>query len=244
MIVRLQKNCVKLFPSMHWFFRILAVVVFLAGSFLSYSFLKIKKIECVSQYTKCSSDLGVGLDKIRKDKIFSTQNEIRNYLSVESLVKKYSIQFMLDGTFIVRIQERNAKYCLSSGDKSYYTDEEAVVIKIDSAKKTNCVSEEGVDYQKGDRLEYKELQFQKLFYELRDLPGIGEAKIEGDAMKVQFRDGVKMFFLYNTDLELSAGKAYYIASQFDIIKEYIINKGYTSVSEVDFRFNNPIIRAI
>ena len=63
-------------------------------------------------------------------------------------------------------------------------------------------------------------------------------------MKVQFRDGVKMFFLYNTDLELSAGKAYYIASQFDIIKEYIINKGYTSVSEVDFRFNNPIIRAI
>lgn len=207
-----------------------------------YTKINVSNIDCVSQFTKCSPQLANGLSSIKKGRILDTSKQITKFLNNEPLVKKYSIQFKLDGSFVAHVQERAVKFCLTNGEKSFFTDDEAIIIKTEAGSKDGCLSENGVDYKLGDKLEYKEQQFQELYYDLRDITGIGQARIDGDTLNVKYKNDTSFLFSTDFDVKLSAGKAYYIASQFDIIKEYIINKGFTNAAEIDFRYNNPVIR--
>lgn len=224
--------------------RILIIPLLFTVLFCFYSFFRIKSIECKSQYSVCNSDLRTKLTSLKIGNIPSSKKELTGFLKNEPVVKKYSLQLKLDGTYLVHVEERTIKYCISGQRGTFYSDVEGIVIKVSDVIDDKCIINNQSEYNLGDKFSDKDMFAQNVYYCLRNVTDKGEAFIENDILTVEYKGNIKLIFPLEGDSRLLAGKTYYIVSQFDMIKEYIIGKGYKGVSEMDFRFNDPIVRII
>ncbi len=244
MIAKHPENYFKLFLIM----RKLLILLIVTGFGFYFWFImrsyNIVSIECISQFTKCNSDILYSIDKIEKDGIFTTRNNIKNVLNGNPLIKKYSFQLKLNGKYVLHIEERIPKYCIKSSENTYLTDPEGLIIKIGDSGGIKCISESNSDYKSGDKLTKKDLFLQKVLYDIRNINGIGDAYISDNNLIVEYKGKIKLIFPSEGDPRSLAGKVYFTVSQFDKIEKYIIENGNVSVSEVDFRFNDPIVRFI
>ena len=224
--------------------RILIILLLFAALISFYSFFRIRSIECESQYSVCNSDLRSKLNSLKVGNISSSKKEIIRFLKNEPVVKKYSIQLKLNGTCLVHIEERTIKYCVSGNGNTFYSDVEGIVIKKSNAIDEKCIVNSQSEYNLGDKLTDNDMFAQQIFSLLRNVSDKGKAIINNGILTVEYKANIKLIFPLEGDSRLLAGKTYYIMSQFDIIKEYIIGKGYKDLSEIDFRFNDPIVRII
>ena len=211
--------------------------------FLVRSF-KIVSLDCVSQFTKCNSDVLASLDRVEKDGMFLTRTNINKVLMNNPLIKKYSIQLKLNGKYIIYVEERIPRYCVKSSDSAYLSDSEGLIIKIGDSGSIRCIEKSDSDYELGDKLKDNDFFIQKILYNIRNIDGIDDSYVTDSNLIVEYKGNIKLIFPSEGDADTLAGKAYYTISQFDKIEEYIIEIGKISVSEVDFRFNDPVIKFI
>ncbi len=223
---------------------LLIVAICIFAIWYAVAHFRIGSIECVSQFTKCNNNILSIIDKVEKGNVLVTRKRLIKAISNNPYIKKYSIQLKLNGRYIVFIEERIPKYCIRGTDKNYFSDSEGLIIKIEEGGEGTCVKETGVDYQLGNRLSERDFFIQDIFYKIRNIIGIGEARVNENNLTVEYKGKIKLIFPTEGDAVSLAGKAYYTVSQFDKIEEYIIGVGNISISEVDFRFNDPIVRFI
>jgi hypothetical protein len=224
------------------FFLILVFVVLVVVFCFKVS--KISSIECVSQFTKCNGNTLASIEKVEKSSIVATKINLKKALSDDPLVKKYSLQLKLNGKYIVLIEERIPKYCLKSNNENYFFDSDSVLIKINGGENIKCIEESGISYKLRDRLNNKDSFLQNVFYNMRNISDLGRAYVENENLIVEYKGKTKLIFPTEGDAEVLAGKAYYTVSQFDKIEKYIIDIGNLSVSEIDFRYKDPVVRFI
>jgi hypothetical protein len=227
--------------------RIISLFIFTSFVLLTWHIIRnyrINSIACVSQFTKCNSDILSSIDKIKKEDVFTTRKNINRVLKDNPLVKIYSLQLKINGKYIIHIEERIPKYCIKGAENNYYSDSDGLIIKIDKDGTIKCVEENNVIYHLGNKLNQKDFFILKVFFNIRNIVGLENAYIGNDNLIVEYKGKIKLIFPMEGDPKSLAGKAYYTASQFDKIEEYIIGMGNILVSEVDFRFINPIVRFI
>lgn len=205
---------------------------------------QIKAIDCVSQFTKCNDNISSALINVEKGNIITTRRNIVKVISQNPLIKKYWVQLNLNGKYIVMVEERVPKYCVESNAGKYVTDSEGLVIKINDNGNIRCIQSVEDEYKLGDRLSVRDYFNETLLYKIRNIADIGYAYLEQNNLVVEYKGNIKLIFPKEGDADLLAGKAYYTVSQFDNIEEYIIEIGNYSISEIDFRFNDPVVKFI
>lgn len=223
-------------------FLFLFFVLFLALYYFRIS--KITSISCVSQFTKCNENTLSLIGSIQKTSIYQTNVNLKKMLSQDPLVKKYSLQLKLNGKYNILIEERVPKYCLKNISEIYYFDADGMVIKTGGSDNIKCIDFTGASYRLRDTLNSKDAFTQSVFYKIRNISELGRAYVENNNLIVEYRGKTKLIFPTEGDSDILAGKAYYTVSQFDKIEKYIIDIGNVSVSEIDFRYKNPIVRFI
>lgn len=221
------------------------LVIITGATFIVLNNFKINSVICQSQFSKCNPDLQKRLDSVPKRNLKKTRKDLLSLLKNDPTIEKYKMQLDLRGSYIIKVQEREAKYCLKKGDINYYSDLSGFIFKSDSVNSTRCIHAENFDRGVGNYFTDNEISALKIIYKLRNISEITEAVLQNDIFTVEYKGNIKLIFsLDKVDEDLIAGKVYYIASQFDIIKEYIIKNGYDEVYEIDFRYNNPVVRLI
>lgn len=223
---------------------ILIVVIPILVIFWIVGNYRVKEIECKSQFNRCSSDLVQKIDSVDRASIFETGRNVNNILSGEVSLRRFSIQLKLNGKIQVYIEERVPVYCLKSGNFIYYADAEGIVIKNVEGNDTECILKEDVKYNLGEMISDSDRNMFLLFHKLKIISEKRNPRFENGNLTVEYKGKVKLIFPIDGDYDLSAGKAYYIVSQFDNIKEYIISNGKSDISEIDLRFKNPVIKVI
>ena len=206
--------------------------------------IKVHEIVCISQFYSCNDNLRKNIDLIDKSNLVKTRGDLVVLLRKEATVKNFSFQYQLDGKLILHINERESKYCISNNVNSYFADELGIVIKIVKGAGLDCIQNIKSVYKIKDSLNNEDLLSEKIFYKLRSLSTIKSGFIEEKKFVIEYKDGIKLIFPLEGQTDALIGKAYYTISQFGKINQYIIENGFGGISEVDFRYNNPVIRYI
>lgn len=225
------------------------VVAFTAGIIIfailyAINSYKIADVDCVSQFTKCNENILNSLNKVEKGNVIVTRRNIVKAISQNPLIKKYSVQLNLNGKYIVMVEERVPKYCVEGEEEKYISDSEGLIIKINDSGSIMCIDSVEEKYKLGDRLSVRDYFNETLLYKMRDISGIGNIYLEQNNLVVEYKGSIKLLFPKEGDTDVLAGKAYYTVSQFDKIEKYIIEIGNYSISEIDFRFNDPVVKFI
>ena len=205
---------------------------------------QVKSIDCISQFYRCDELVLKDIESVNKDNIIKVEKNINNKMSSNPIVKNFVLRLKMDGRLSVRIQERVARYCVRVNDTSYYADIKGMVIKSDSQLKTECVNNSKSVYNLKDNLTKEDLFSQRIYYKLRNIGNLGLTYFENGYFVIEYNGTVKLQFPLEGDEELLAGKVYYTVSQFARIEENIKKNGGTEVLELDFRYNNPVVRYI
>lgn len=224
--------------------RIFLLIIFLISLVGFFNFYKINSVECVSQHKICDSRLNDDIRSINNFGILATRKKLVKIMENNPIVKKYSLQLQLNGKYLVKIEERESKYCLKSGEKIYYADLDGKILKIDTAGDDNCIKKNTANYTEGNTMDQNDIFSVRVYDIVKNIDGVGMASVDNNNLIVEYEGNIKLLFPLVDKTKLLAGKAYYIISQFDKIEKYIIENGYSTVSEVDFRFTNPIVRYI
>jgi len=224
------------------YFALILIIIFFI--FYKLSEFKISGIECKSQYYRCSDAILSDLDLNLSNNPLEIEKEIKSKLSENPLVKRYSLSLKLNGEIMVKVEERSKKYCVRSNDKTFNADSSGIIIEITAVPDQKCLNENDISYVLKDRLNAKDLFSQGLYYKLRNIKDVGSSYFEGNNLVIEYKGAVKLIFPLEGDPVLLSGKVYYTVSQFDTIEENIIKNGGSKITELDFRYNNPVVRYI
>ena len=226
-------------------YTVIILISFIAtlGVIAIYS-IKVNDVVCVSQFYTCNEGLQNDINSIKKGSLINTRGNLIRLLKNEVIVKNFSFQYQLDGKLILHIDEREFKYCITNKQNSYYADELGTVIKSVSGIGVNCIQNTSSVYKIKDYLNSKDLLSEQIFNRLRSIKTLESGIIDENKFVIEYEDGIKLIFPLEGQSDVLIGKAYYTISQFGKINEYIIGNGSSGITEVDFRYNNPIIRYI
>ena len=213
-------------------------------SYCIYKFLsfRVTSVECISQFGNCDAMILKDIDMVNLDNMVKTQNNLKSLLNKNLLVESYVVKPKFDGGMTVEVRERESKYCVMVNGTTYYADLMGLIIKSGKDADDGCLANSNTIYKVGDSLISEDLFAQKLYYELRSINGLGRSYYDGNIYVIDYHNDVKLIFPVEGDAELLAGKVYYSLSQFATIEDNIIKNGGTKVTEIDFRYNNPIVR--
>lgn len=222
--------------------KILAVLLTISIIFVLFTFIKIKKVECKSQFSKCSSVIINDLAHIYDQNIIKTYREVKNTMDDHILINSYYIHFSLNGDLIVYVNERVPKYCLNGANRTYYFGDDLLVLKISDGQGEKCVNNPNSSYKVGDHLGKNDKFAHSLFLRLANLSHIGSFKYEPDYLMVEYYEGIKLLFPLEGNSEILAARVYYVVTQFDKIKRGLSEDGISEISEIDFRYDGPVLR--
>jgi len=204
--------------------------------------VKVHEIVCISQFYACNESIRNDIDSVSKDSMIKTRGALIGLLRNEAIVKNFSFQYQLDGKLILHVNEREPKYCITNKVNSYYADELGVVIEIVNGMEVNCIQNINTTYKMKDSLNNNDLLSAQIFYKIRRLSTVESGLIEEKNFVIEYKDRIKLIFPLEGQPDVLIGKAYYTISQFGKINQYITENGFGGITEVDFRYNNPIIR--
>lgn len=220
------------------------IIFFLIVTVFVRFLFKIVAIECISQKGECSEKYRKDIESVKNLDLISAKNKVDEILSANTVVKKYSLQLQLNAKYLVRVEERMPKYCLFNGNEYIVSDEDGLIIGIESLFSDKCLINDNASYSYGNKLSNDDLQAIKIFDLLKKYADIESARIESDNLEVFYRKGVRIIIPIDSNTKLLTGKAYYIISRFDKIEQYLGKSDLGVISEIDFRYKNPIIRYI
>ena len=210
--------------------------------FVLFNLIKIKKVECKSQFSKCSPVIINDLAYIHDQNIVKTYREVKNTIDDHILINSYYIHFDLNRSLIVYVNERAPKYCLNGENKTYYFDDNLIVLKISEESGEKCVNDPISSYEVGDHLGKNDEFAHSLFLRLANLSHIGNIKYETDYLTVEYYEGIKLLFPLEGNSEILAARVYYVVTQFDKIKRGLLEDDISEISEIDFRYDGPVLR--
>ena len=210
--------------------------------FLLFNLIKIKRVGCKSQFTKCNSAIINDLAHINDQNIINTYREVKNTIDDNILINSYYIHFDLRGDLIVYVNERIPEHCLNGSNETYYFDDDFLVLKISDGQGEKCVNNPNSSYEVGDHLGNNDKFAHSLFSRIANITHIGSFKYEHNYLTVEYYEGIKLLFPLEGNSEVLSARVYYVVTQFDKIKRGLLEDGISKVSEIDFRYDGPVMR--
>lgn len=208
-------------------------IVFLVVGTGYLMFGKIEKIECRSQYGKCSEEVNNLLGQLGLGKTYrETKREATQVLGEESMVRDLSVSRELPGGALIDVIEKKAEVAIVVGENEYMLvdreGEELGMVQMTQLPRLYIQAEE-LDSQE------KKLATQILF-ELFKKEGISYALINDQGLLVKLPDDLGVIFPLRGDIDVLLGRLIMVHSWLKANPQEI------RITIVDLRYDNAVLR--
>jgi len=218
--------------------KILGVIfflLFLGLIFFGINFLlnkvQINQIYCENQSGPCSSRLLTEIGKVKKGNVFEETAALNKMLSEDKSVSQYRVDFLLPFNLKVNAVEQKGVIAFKTADGNFaLIDENGDV--VDNVSKSDLFQVTSYTNLNSDERMY----VAKLGEELYTFYGAHGGTITQDGMTVSGIDKKQIIFPLQGDIDVLLGSLNLIISRLPSVKEV------STISTIDLRFKNPVLR--
>lgn len=220
--------------------KILLFLMFLimTGGIFTPFFLPVKQVECTSQYGICSEEVLSEINKIDKSRFLKTKRILTAKLKTNSKIKDFQINYQFPQRLSLFVFERKPEIAIlrKNDDKYILTDRDGFILgqAVETPLPVMKIVEVG-------HTQSELRQATELFYEIFSAWGISQSELRGDALWFKNSQGQEVAFPLEGDIDKILGAYTLVLSWLKSEnKDFTIEN--SSVTEIDFRFRNPVIR--
>ena len=225
-----------------YIFILVPVFLVFAVVYLTPRLIKVKKIDCKSQFGPCSQTFLEKALSYEGKALKETKDALADYFKSSPFIKEYSFTYKLPDRLVVNIIEAKARYALGNKTASVYCpiDKDGVCLRIETTTNLPLVEIEGNPPNVGDKIDSGQLFALELIYSLFSNHGVKEGKIVEGRFEVEV-EGYTVVFSLQGDKAVLLGSLELILSRLKSeSKDSKID--YTTVSKIDLRFKNPVLQ--
>ena len=227
--------------------KILIILLVLFPILIVYIFpraVRIDRIECANQYGICNEDLMDKLNAAGSNNLHDSKETIVEVLQNDSTINDFSIQYKLPNVLRINVIDKNPKYAISNMDVKTIAIVDGSGEIVGFTENTNLpkVMLDTRIPNVGDSIDESTIFALKLVYGVRLSNKVFDAKIEKKNLFITLEDGVKVIFPTSGDVEILLGSANLLLSRLNAITKDTRIENTESISEIDLRFNNPVVR--
>lgn len=213
---------------------VLVILIFVLPGFL----IPIK-IECQSQYGKCTSEVVKGMVPLEGKKMHYAKRHLKKELESNFLISEYTIQFKLPNILSVNLTVKKSVFALKNQNSGRFAlvDNEGTVLAISDNTELPVVllAEDLPDV--GSKVNNKNLLALNLINGVNKMYQISTGTIETDTLLVDLPGGIRVIFpLVGADEDILLGSLRLVYSNIQNVGE---GKSY---SQIDLRYENPVLR--
>jgi len=205
--------------------------------------INIEKVTCRSQFGPCNIVIQEELDSINGGNLIDIREKVKNVLAKSVLVREFYIQYKIPNTLKVDLLEAKPKYAISDKNKN--------IILVDArgyiltSQKTSSLPTIEVDKELkkvGEQVDENTLFAGEIIYDMFSLYSIDYGKIVEDRLEIISSDDIKIIYPLVGDREVLVGSLVAIMSRLKESNEAPRIEEVKSVSEIDLRYKNPVLR--
>ena len=225
-----------------YIFILVPVFLVFAVIYLTPRLIKVKKIDCKSQFGPCSQTFLEKSLEYEGKALKEAKAGLSGYFKSSPFIKEYSFTYKLPDRLVVNIIEAKARYTLGNKTSSVYCpiDKDGVCLRIEATTNLPLVEIEGNPPNVGDKIDSGQLFALELIYSLSSNHGIREGKIVEGRFEAEV-EGYTVVFPLQGDRAVLLGSLELILSR--LKSENKDSKiDYTTVSKIDLRFKNPVLQ--
>lgn len=219
---------IKKYKALFIIFTFFIVIYFLLD------LIKIKKIECKTQYGECPKSI-YGDSKNIKD--------IKKSLKSNFLVNNFTIQYQIPSILKVFVNIKKAEFIVYDqlANKYFSVDKDGLILNNENDSTLSLLTKKDFKGEIGTRISDKDLFFLNLIRKVNLLYGVnvGEYFSDGDYLSIKLKSGETVYFPSVGDVDVLIGGLRVIFSRLNDNDEGI-KMDY--VKEIDLRFKNPVLR--
>jgi len=221
------------------------LIIFASALYFGLS-IKFSNFECRGNNGSCSREVADILTSALPLKITEVKNSLRESIGNSPMVESYSYQFNLPNTLEVYVIEKKPSFVVFDTSTSHY---HLIDKKGDYIMKTE---ESDFDFPMINVSSFStplgDFVGNNIFFALKVIQKVGliskmkQANVDNWSLQIDLEEGIKATFPLEGDIDYLGGAFFLIISQLnkDNNEFRIDNK---RVSEIDFRFRNPVIKS-
>jgi len=225
-----------------YIFILVPVFLAIAVIYLTPRLIKVKKIDCKSQFGPCSQTFLEKSLSYEGKVLKEAKDGLADYFKSSPFVKEYSFTYKLPARLVVNIIEAKARYALGNKISSVYCpiDKDGVCLRIETTTNLPLVEIEGNPPNVGDKIDAGQLFALELIYSLFSNHSVREGKLIDGRVEAEV-EGYTVLFPLQGDRSVLLGSLELILSRLKSEgKDSKID--YTTVSKIDLRFKNPVLK--
>lgn len=216
---------------------ILILVFILSLSFIVQRLIKIKKIECVSQFGNCDEVTGNRLQVIGN--LTNSKKHIKQILDQDIQINNYLIQYKIPSTLKVELNIKKPKYAILNNQKYFLLDKDGLILSEAGETNLPTLVVSSFDNKIGDVVSNTQLFSLKLIEKVAWLYSVKTGYFVDGELKITLKEEVSVHFPIEGDVDTLVGSLRLVFSRLNDDGEGIRME---DIREIDLRFKQPILR--
>lgn len=219
------------------------LIAIVAGLFLVPKLVKIKNIECASQFGPCPAKISDKLALFEGLSLRDAKKQVRDYLSAEEAIAEFSLRFKLPATISVTILEKKPRFAMRNSREELYAtlDNEGEVLTIVNESSLPFIIISGRPPNLGEKVSDKILFALKIQERLFSSYQVRSGELTGETLSVNLLEGYTVLFPLEGDRDELLGALSLIIYELNRPSEDSrIVQG--TIKTIDLRFKNPVLK--
>lgn len=225
-------------------FKYLSIILIIFFIFSTPTFvkklIKIKTVECQSQYGECPQNIVSDLKYLESSDYLVAKKRINQVLSENSRVSSFLIQYKIPSTIKVDLNLKKPKYSIKNSSNIYFNvDTEGNVLEVSNESLLPVVTKNDLSYKVGDKVSDQEKFALKIFEKVSWILTTSSGEIQEESLKIITNEGKVVYFPLTGDVDVLVGSLRLIFSRLNEGSQGIKME---DIKEIDLRFANPVLR--
>lgn len=214
-----------------------------AGIFFIPNVVKVKSIECVSQFGPCSNQISDKLSLYKGTSLKNSKKRISVYLRTDASIKDFSVRLKLPSTLLVSLLEKKSRFALKLLNEEVYAalGEDGEVLTIGADTPLPFIVIPGRPPNLGEKVSEEVLFALRLQERLYSAYQVRSGVLTEDFLKVTLPDGYTVLFPLEGDVDELLGALSLIVYELKRPAEGS-RIGKERITVVDLRFKSPVLR--
>lgn len=224
------------------FFFLIFVLVFIF--FLIPRIFVVKEVTCKTQYGSCNPSVLEDVSKVLGQKLINSKGLITKALGNNPYVEKFFMTFKFPNRLDLFVIERKAKFAMvsASEDNLFLISQDGLILSSDKDARGYplLISDDPITLI-GEKVDSKTLFALEISLRLSKVVGVNKFTKQENILIVELKDGPRVLFPLEGDKTLLLGSFVLIYNELKKQSEDSKIK-INSVSEIDLRYKNPVLR--
>ena len=207
--------------------------------------IPIREISCQNQFNiKCKESLLESFKKLEGENLHSAKLGAEKLFTEDVSIKGYTIQFSFPNKLIIDVIEKKAVFAVFDELKNTYflVDRGGEVIEISNNTNLPYLVVGEIDYAVGDKVDDPISFALDVVNELYFVYGIGSGKLVGQSLEAILKDGKKVIFPLEGDVNKLIASLDLILRRLNSESENSNISSVDKVRTIDLRFEKPVLK--